>query len=210
MPDAPTLAMFPARMWRIMVKWAIQSSQPRHVVGQIELTAEIYKGDTLQMPEHNSQTKTAATRPDLSVFKLAAQQRAAAADVGKPSDGLAKLPPCPKDMTDEARPFYRHAGKLICQAGILSARDIPTLISYAEAQSELLVINRIIDVEGRFQQSAFGTKPHPALTERRHLQNLIRQYQAALGFGPASRLKVQPPVEESSSSVASRPQAKHA
>jgi phage terminase small subunit len=113
-------------------------------------------------------------------------------------------------MPDAARPFYRQAGKLILQAGILSARDIPTLISYAEAQCELLMIHHIIDVEGRFQPSAFGSKPHPALTERRHLQNLVRQYQAALGFGPASRLKVQPPVEESSSSVSSRPQARQA
>lgn len=149
------------------------------------------------------------TKPDLSVFAPAAKQ-AAAAGASRPSDTLTKLPACPQEMQLEARPFYRQAGKLILQAGILSARDIPTLISYAEAQCELLMIHHIIDEEGRFQQSAFGTKPHPALTERRHLQNLVRQYQAALGFGPASRLKVQPPVEADSSSVSSRPQANQA
>ena len=192
-----------------MVRWANLGSVERRGEGQIELTADRRRGDTPTMPDKKTYLNPAGTKPDLSVFEGAAK-RAAATEAGRPTDGLTKLPACPKEMPDAARPFYRQAGKLILQAGILSARDIPTLISYAETQGELLEIEQIIQVEGRFQQSAFGSKPHPGLTERRHLQNLVRQYQAALGFGPASRLKVQPPVEESSSSVSSRPQARQA
>lgn len=110
-------------------------------------------------------------------------------------DRLTAVPPAPASMAADVRSHYEAACALLLQAGILSCRDVPAVISYAETQAELAQVQAILDEDGLFFPAGFGKKAHAGLVERRALQDRLLRYQKQLGFTPVSRQQVEAPIE---------------
>ena len=92
-----------------------------------------------------------------------------------------------------ARSYYRHYGRQLEEAGVLTHADRDTLASYAQTLADLAELTRLMRAKGfeRVLETEMGVKTNPIVTQHQQAISRSRQLAQDLGLTPAARSRVQ-------------------
>lgn len=104
------------------------------------------------------------------------------------ADAVRKVPPAPKDMTDEAKKEWRRVMPVLVERRVLSQADIHAVERFCEATGDIRIARAAIDRDGAYVENRLGElKRHPAFATLREATAESRRWAAELGLSPASR-----------------------
>lgn len=104
------------------------------------------------------------------------------------ADAVRKVPPVPKDMTDEAKKEWRRVMPVLVERRVLSQADIHAVERFCEATGDIRIARAAIDRDGAYVENRLGElKRHPAFATLREATAESRRWAAELGLSPASR-----------------------
>lgn len=92
-----------------------------------------------------------------------------------------------------ARSYYRHYGRQLEHAGVLTHADRDTLAAYAQTLADLAELTRLMRAKGfqRTVETLQGVKTNPIVTQHQQVISRARQLAQDLGLTPAARSRVQ-------------------
>lgn len=109
----------------------------------------------------------------------------------KQNTPAAGLPPCPKELSDEARKEWRRVARLLAESELLSQLDLGALTSYAVAWARWRKAEHELTSEDLVSISGNGTAfPNPLLKIAKDANAQMLKWAVQLGLTPASRQRL--------------------
>lgn len=103
------------------------------------------------------------------------------------NDPVRTSPRAPAWLSDEAKAEWRRVCPVLVARRILTVGDLGSLENYCVAMGTVREMERTLQDEGHFVQTAHGPKKHPAAGIQADFLNKARLLAAELGLTPVSR-----------------------
>lgn len=104
------------------------------------------------------------------------------------ADAVRKVPPPPKDMTDEAKAEWKRVMPVLVERRVLSQADIHAVERFCEASGDIRIARAAIDRDGAYVPNRLNElKRHPGFATLREATAEARRWAAELGLTPSAR-----------------------
>jgi len=111
-------------------------------------------------------------------------------------------PTCPDWLDATARAEWRRVVPELRRLRLLTLLDRAALVCYVQAYSDFRAAVETIAREGRTVTTSNGnTIQHPAVGQRNKAMLILKQFVGEFGLSPASRVRIQVPVQEKAKSA---------